>query len=74
VVCKIFAQPLQKNSKRTFCIEISFFLRQDMLSWDEKMAFKVNILAQAPPQRGSAPEGGSGFGLPLEGAALLKAV
>jgi hypothetical protein len=32
---------------------------------------QVNILAQAPPQRGSAPEGGPGFGLPLEGDILL---
>jgi hypothetical protein len=32
---------------------------------------EINILVQAPPQRGSAPEGGPGFGLPLEGDILL---
>jgi len=29
---------------------------------------KQRIQGQAPPQRGSAPEGRPGFGLPLEGA------
>jgi hypothetical protein len=33
---------------------------------------EINILVQAPPQRGSAPEGGPGFGLPLKGAVFMQ--
>jgi len=33
---------------------------------------EINILVQAPPQRGSAPEGGPGFGLPLKRAVFMQ--